>query len=38
MKDSFSAGDIYIASPKLEKSIATTNADAVFRNGDVSIH
>ncbi|MDR0654427.1 MAG: hypothetical protein LBG12_14130, partial [Synergistaceae bacterium] len=38
MKDSFSAGDIYLASPNLEKSIATTNTDAVFRNGYVSIH
>jgi hypothetical protein len=38
MKDSFSAGDIYIASPRLEKSIATTNADTTFRNGDISIH
>jgi hypothetical protein len=38
MKDSFSPGDIYIASPRLERSIATTNADVMFRNGDISIH
>jgi hypothetical protein len=38
MKDSFNPGDIYIASPKLEKSIATTNANVAFRNGDVLIH
>jgi hypothetical protein len=38
MKDSFSSGDVYIVSPWFEKSIATTNADSVFRNGDISIH
>jgi hypothetical protein len=38
MKDSFSPGDIYIVSPRFEKSIATTNADSVFRNGYISIH
>jgi hypothetical protein len=38
MKDSFSPGDIYIASSGFEKSIATTNADGVFRNEYISIH
>jgi hypothetical protein len=38
MKDSFSSRDIYIASPKIEKSIATTNAGSIFRNRDVLIH
>jgi hypothetical protein len=38
LKDSFIPGDIYIASSRFEKHIATTNADAVFRNRYVSIH